>query len=249
MVHYKSNICYSPVDLVTGEFMFTFDVKNIDTSLEGSNFNLMFEIKDGETYNKFSLTNTSPISSNDYYFNISNEYVLKKIKDFEPTTFFDDEIIFLGMEPLKLLSPSDTDVSDYKVINGKTYIKTKKYSIAFLDNSYCIRRNNDIDNNGNFIRPIELCYTNSKVRNTFIEYYTDKNNIYNPSIPHTYRIIVADKGQLISLWQKRGEQFEKIKTFSYANTLEKAEIYFSIDDSMILSNLMFGFFQNEHQTT
>lgn len=250
MIHYKSNTCYSPVDLTTGEFMFTFDVKNIDASLEGSNFNLKFEITNNNNniYNKFSLSNTTSYNLNEYILDASNEYVLKKSDNYAPTTFFNDEIIFLGAEPLKLLSSTDTEVSNYKVINGKTYIKSPKYSVTYINGLPYIKRINDINENGDFIRPIELTYSDSKVRNTFIEYYTDKNNIFDSTIPRTYRIIIADEGKLISLWQKQGEQFEKIKTFSYANALEKADIYFSIDDSMLLSNLTFGFFRNEHQT-
>ena len=251
MIHYKSNACYTPVDLKTGEFMFTFDVKNKNTTLDGSNFNLVFEIKNSNVYNKFKLTNTSHyLNTEGYLFNKSNEYILKKINsDYSPMTFFYDKIIFLNKKPLKLLDSSDTNASDYIVIDGETYIASDKYSVIQLDSKTYLKRKNAL-NNGLPIRPIELQLSESNSSNgTRVEYFVDNENIFDSNIPQTYRIIVADKGQLISLWQKRGNQFEKIRTFSYTNVMEKAEIYFSVDDSMILSNLKFGFFQSEHQTT
>lgn len=245
MINYKSNSVYSPVDLAAGEFMFTFDVKNIGTSLiNESNFTLKFEAKNGSITNGFTISNILPLGSSEYRYDLSTKFVAKQC-DYFDTTFFNDKIIFLENEPLKLLDANDKEVTGFKIIDGETYIKTPKYSIDTINDTLYLKRLNGINEHGFYIRPTTLQSSNDKS----VEYYTDKNNIFDSTIPQTYRIIIADKGTLISIWQKRGNQFEKIKTFSYGNSLEKADIYFSVDESMILSNLNFGFFRNARQTT
>lgn len=59
----------------------------------------------------------------------------------------------------------------------------------------------------------------------------------------TYRIIISDFGRRFSLWHLENKRFDKIKTFSFSQKIEKGKIKLSVDNDMNLCDLSFSFFE------
>jgi hypothetical protein len=251
---FKSNDLVSPVDIDGNEFIFIFDYVNDvselepDALLKATDFNFIFEIKKDNVSKSIKITNTCPTERNKgLRFNESVEYTLKKKADSVSDTFFDDELYYFDGEPYRLITPEDKIVNKFKIVNGKTYVNIPKYSLVFYNDAFYVKRLNDKNNNGNFIRPIEIRSSSSNGEG-HTQYFVDKNNVFDTNINHTYKIVVSDMGKIITLWHKNSEDtFEKIKTFSFAEAMENADIYLTINDDLKskLCNLRFNFLKSD----
>jgi hypothetical protein len=251
---FKSNDLVSPVDIDGNEFIFIFDYVNDvselepDALLKATDFNFIFEIKKDNISKSIKITNTCPTERNKgLRFNESVEYTLKKKADSVSDTFFDDELYYFDGEPYRLITPEDKTVNKFKIVNGKTYVNIPKYSLVFYNDAFYVKRLNDKNNNGNFIRPIEIRSSSSNGEG-HTQYFVDKNNVFDTNINHTYKIVVSDMGKIITLWHKNSEDtFEKIKTFSFAEAMENADIYLTINDDLKskLCNLRFNFLKSD----
>ena len=118
--------------------------------------------------------------------------------------------------------------------------------VVFNDDFY-LKRLNEKNANGNYIRPIEVRSTSS-IGEAHTEYLVDKDNVFDTNINHTYKIVVSDMGKIITLWHKNSKDtFEKIKTFSFAEAMENADIYLTINDDLKskLCNLRFNFLKSD----
>lgn len=247
---FKSNNLVSPVDIENNEFIFIFDyVNNVselkpDTLLDATDFNFIFEVKKGSITKSIKITNTCPTERlKGLRFNESVEYTLKKKADSEFDTFFNDEIYYFDGEPYKLITSEDKLANKFKIVNGKTYINIPKYSLVVFNDDFYLKRLNEKNANGNYIRPIEVRSTSS-IGEAYTEYLVDKDNVFDTNINHTYKIVVSDMGKIITLWHKNSnDTFEKIKTFSFAEAMENADIYLTINDDLKdkLCNLRFNF--------
>ena len=251
---FKSNDLVSPVDIDGNEFIFIFDYVNDvselepDALLKATDFNFIFEIKKDNISKSIKITNTCPTERNKgLRFNESVEYTLKKKADSVSDTFFDDELYYFDGEPYRLITPEDKIVNKFKIVNGKTYVNIPKYSLIFYNDAFYVKRLNDKNDNGNFIRPIEIRSSSSNGEG-HTQYFVDKNNVFDTNINHTYKIVVSDMGKIITLWHKNSEDtFEKIKTFSFAEAMENADIYLTINDDLKskLCNLRFNFLKSD----
>lgn len=251
---FRSNDSVSPVDIDGNEFIFIFDYVNDvsglepDALLEATDFNFIFEIKKGDISKSIKITNTCPTERNKgLRFNESVEYTLKKKADSLFDTFFNDELYYFDGEPYKLITPEDKVVNKFKIVNGKTYVNVPKYSLVFYNDAFYVKRLNDKNENGNFIRPIEIRNSSSTGEGN-IQYFVDKDNVFDSNINHTYKIVVSDMGKIITLWHKNSNDiFEKIKTFSFDEAMENADIYLTINDDLKdkLRNLRFNFLKSD----
>lgn len=251
---FRSNDSVSPVDIDGNEFIFIFDYVNDvsglepDALLEATDFNFIFEIKKGDISKSIKITNTCPTERNKgLRFNESVEYTLKKKADSLFDTFFNDELYYFDGEPYKLITPEDKVVNKFKIVNGKTYVNVPKYSLVFYNDAFYVKRLNDKNENGNFIRPIEIRNSSSTGEGN-IQYFVDKDNVFDSNINHTYKIVVSDMGKIITLWHKNSNDiFEKIKTFSFDEAMENADIYLTINDDLKdkLHNLRFNFLKSD----
>ena len=251
---FKSHNLVSPVDIESNEFIFIFDyVNNVselkpDTLLDATDFNFIFEVKKGSITKSIKITNTCPTERlKGLRFNESVEYTLKKKADSEFDTFFNDEIYYFDGEPYKLITSEDKLANKFKIVNGKTYINIPKYSLVVFNDDFYLKRLNEKNANGNYIRPIEVRSTSS-IGEAHTEYLVDKDNVFDTNINHTYKIVVSDMGKIITLWHKNSKDtFEKIKTFSFAEAMENADIYLTINDDLKskLCNLRFNFLKSD----
>lgn len=249
MLTFKSNPDLSPISLTKGEFTFTFDTNNASDT----DFHLVFEVKDGSSSNSFKVTNCKPSNTAaGYRYNESDEYTLKKKGLDKTDTFFNDELYYWNNDVYKLVSSTDSskDIEDFRIYGGKTYVKTKKFSLIDIigssgEASTYVKRLNAIDNEGKYIRPTEVKSSSSKNNNLSLDYFVDENNVFSVNKPATYRIIVSPMGTTISILKLNGTVFEKIKTFSYLNTMENVDIYLTVSESMSLKNMSFSFFKSD----
>lgn len=252
---YRSNDLVTPVNLSKGEFIFIFDYiaieKDTEKTLEETNFHLIFGIENRDNPSSsttFKITNTSASETGKgYRFNEDINYTLKKKTQLVEDTFFNDELYFFDGEPYKLLSSDDKVADNFKIVNGKTYIKTPKYSLVTFNNASYIKRLNEVNSQGHSIRPMEVRWT-STTDAPEIEYYVDKYNIFDANLSHTYKIVVGESGKVINLWhQNKDGIFENIKTFSFTNSMENAFITLKINEELKdrLSNLRFSFFESD----
>ena len=202
---FKSNNLVSPVDIESNEFIFIFDyVNNVselkpDTLLDATDFNFIFEVKKGSITKSIKITNTCPTERlKGLRFTESVEYTLKKKADSEFDTFFNDEIYYFDGEPYKLITSEDKLANKFKIVNGKTYINIPKYSLVVFNDDFYLKRLNEKNANGNYIRPIEVRSTSS-IGEAHTEYLVDKDNVFDTNINHTYKIVVSDMGKIITL--------------------------------------------------
>lgn len=252
---YRSNDNVSPIDISRGEFIFVFDYKNTDKSLEetdlieGTNFHLVFGLEDAASSNTTSIKITNCIpseTSEDYRFNESIEYTLKKNPLTVTDRFFNDNLYFFDGVPYKLIDENDKSADNFKIEGDKTYIKTNKFSLVTFEGESYIKRLNEKNNEDKYIRPMEVCWVSTK-DSANIEYYTDKANIFDANLSHTYKFVVSDGGKVISLWKENKEgTFENIKTFSFTTRMENAFITLKINEELKnkLSNFRFSFFKS-----
>lgn len=228
---------------LSSDFIFSFDwVPTDPNSLNGTDFDLKFlvESSDSTKSNGFKITNIP----SQYTVKESLEYSLKQCNraSDEFLTYYDDNLAIFNNNVYSELKTTDTsNVKNFYNINDKVYVLTDKYSFKTNSSNY-IKRFNDKNSKGYYIRPSEVKkFENNNVTET--NYYTDSNNKFDASIAKTFRIIVSNKAQYISIWVKENGKFEQIKTFSYLNTIEKGFIKLTIDSDMNLSNLCFTFLE------
>lgn len=228
---------------LTSDFIFSFDWIPADpNSLDGTDFDLKFlvESENSTKSNGFKISNIP----SQYKVKESLEYSLKlcnkNTDDF--LNYYDDELaIFNNNVYSELKTTNTSNVQNFYNINGKIYVLTDKYEFE-SDSSNYIKRFNDKNSKDYYIRPSEVKkFENNNVTET--SYYTDSTNKFDASIAKTFRIIVSNKAQYISIWVKENDKFEQIKTFSYLNVIEKGFIKLMIDSDMNLSNLRFTFLE------
>jgi hypothetical protein len=228
---------------LSSDFIFSFDWAPTDpTSLNGTDFDLKFlvESEDSTKSNGFKISNIP----SQYKVKDSLKYSLKLCnKDIDNfLNYYDDELaIFDNKVYSELKSTNTSNVQNFYAVNNKIYVLTDKYKFE-NDSSNYIKRFNDKNSKGYYIRPSEVKkFENNSVSET--QYYTDSNNKFDASISKTFRIIVSNKAQYISIWIKENGKFEQIKTFSYLNMIEKGFIKLILDSDMELSNLCFTFLE------
>lgn len=219
------------------DFTFDFQTNVGDNSvLDNTDFVLYFALEDDGAYNGIKITNIP----SGYKVKESGEYTLK-LKN-GALTFFDEELIFVNEEPYEKYSTNLTyDIENFYKKDGNIYVKTKKYQLHESDTNY-IRRLNPKNAEGLSVRPIELkSYKNGEIIST--DYFINGEKVFDSNYNHVYRIVVSNYGQIISLWAKIDNKFEKIKTFSFPQKLEKGKVKLWLDANMVLSDLHFSFFE------
>lgn len=244
MKKFISNPEISPIKLVDNKsFIFSFDYNAAkNKEIDSTNFIIKFIVEDSnnpEISNGFEISNIL----NEYESTINNSFTLKKIPDDKTFSYFNDELFIVYGIPYKLMTDENPDdIINFVISDNKTYVHTNLYEIYKDDNEY-IQRNNEKNLNNDFIRPTEI----NKIENnnlSITEYYIGQENIFDSNVSKSYRIIVSNNGSLITLWIKNKDAYNKIKTFSYSNRVENANIKFEINKLLNLSNLRFTFFNS-----
>lgn len=250
--HYQSQ---HSINLKKGDFIFSFDCTSSKaTGMDKTDFNLKFSIDKDNKNNSFSLTNTN--STNNYRFNDNESFTALRTNNSDEYSYFNDKLkIINGKVYVALTDNSDLkNYKDYYIFNNISYVLQDNYSLcsyneisSSLNSGQYIKRLNAQNKDGFYIRPVEMQQIRPiKPTDTGIVYYVDNNNIFDTNYEYNYKIIVSNEGKTISLWQKKKDDLthKKIKTFSYENSFENAFVKLSIDDSMLLTNLSFSFFES-----
>lgn len=245
------------INLKKGDFIFSFDCASSKEApsnrMDKTDFNLKFIIERNNKNNSFSLTNTN--SANNYRFNDSDSFTaLRTNNNTDEYLYFNDKLKIINGKVYVALTDNSNlkNYKDYYIFNNIPYVLQDNYSLCryseispSLNSGQYIKRLNAQNKDGLYIRPVEM----QQISGTSIEdivYYVDNNNIFDANYEYNYKIIVSNEGKTISLWQKKKDDLthKKIKTFSYENSFENAFVKLSIDDSMLLTNLSFSFFES-----
>ena len=229
------------------DFVFIFDTyTDISDVLE-----LEFGISNtsNDKFNKFKISSKNSFNST---YNFSNkDFILRKLETNSEFLFFSDWLYYKDKKLYSRIENASNSYPDYCIVNNNTYVvKDTPYILcnsAGNENTSSpthIKVNNTINKENKVIRPLIINrLQNVTSKNNDDEIVLSKDNILDPNIKRQYKIIVSDKGKLISLWIKNESMktFTKIKSFSYSQEITKGNITLSIDETMILTNLSFSY--------
>ena len=240
MKKYISNSSLGKIDF-TKDFIFDFyTIIKENPTLDDTNFVLKFTIEENNNYNSFLISNIldEPYRSKD-----SIEYTLKNASS--DCDYLNDSIVFVNGEPYKNLTvETENEIENYYIKDGITYVKTNKYEIFNDNGTNYIKRINDKNEKGNFVRPVKVT---QEANNEIIEetFFADKENLFDTNYTRKFRISISNNCKNITLWDYTPNNLKKIKTFHFTDSIQQGEVKLAIDSNMQLNDLRFSFFETQ----
>lgn len=213
---------------------------------EGDGFDYSdFEFKLSFGPNALKISNVLP--SKIYKTKASKEYILKRVgRHANELTFLSDSLLIIGAVVYKLHAGEvSSQIKDFFKKGNETFVLTDEYELIEENETRFIKRYNPTNSEGSYLRPTEVKLLEGKtVVAGSQSYFQKEDSPFDTSKANSYQIVVSNNGQTITLKALKNGIFETIKTLSFSQGVERAEIILEVDGNMDLRNLQFSFLKS-----
>ena len=204
-----------------------------------------FEFKLSFGPNALKISNVLPSQSSKT--KVAKEYSLKRVRSgINELMVLGDEVKIIGNEVYKLLTNENPEeIRDFFKQDDKTFVLTDEYELVVDGNTRFIKRNNVKNSEGMYIRPaiVRLLDDKTTVPDSKT-YFKSERSPFDTNKANSYQIIVSDCGKTVTIKSLKNGIFEKIKTLSFSQGVERGEAILEIDPKMSLRNLQFSFLKS-----